>query len=198
MTTITNTTVTNTTATQEDQRTRFYRLLPELLAEDARAVAVLAEVGAGYLDPSAVAPVADRVINVGIREQLVIGVTGGLALAGMRPIAHTFAPFLVERPFEQVKLDLGHRAWARCWSARAARTTGRRAARPISATATSRCWTRSKAGRCMCPAIPTRSRRCCGRPCGAKVASTCACPLTPTPIPFRPDPRASARAHCRT
>ncbi len=108
MTTITNTTVTNTTATQEDQRTRFYRLLPELLAEDARAVAVLAEVGAGYLDPSAVAPVADRVINVGIREQLVIGVTGGLALAGMRPIAHTFAPFLVERPFEQVKLDLGH------------------------------------------------------------------------------------------
>jgi transketolase len=102
------TTATNTTATKEDQRTRFYRLLPELLAEDARAVAVLAEVGAGYLDPSAVAPVADRVINVGIREQLVIGVAGGLALAGMRPIAHTFAPFLVERPFEQVKLDLGH------------------------------------------------------------------------------------------
>ena len=92
----------------EDQRTRFYRLLPELLAEDERAVAVFAEVGVGYLDPTAVAPVADRVVNLGIREQLLIGVTGGLALAGMRPVAHTFAPFLVERPFEQVKLDLGH------------------------------------------------------------------------------------------
>jgi transketolase len=101
-------TTTLTTTVTEDLRTRFYRLLPELLAEDRRAVAVFGEVGVGYLDKSAVAPVADRVINVGIREQLVIGVTGGLALAGLRPIAHTFAPFLIERPFEQVKLDLGH------------------------------------------------------------------------------------------
>lgn len=91
-----------------DQRQRFYDLLPKLVADDERVVAVLAEVGAGYLDPSAVAPVADRVVNVGIREQLLVSVAGGLALAGQRPIVHTFAPFLVERPFEQVKLDLGH------------------------------------------------------------------------------------------
>ena len=37
-------------------------------------------------------------IHLGIREQLLISVAGGLALAGMRPVAHTFASFLVERP----------------------------------------------------------------------------------------------------
>ncbi|MGI5130101.1 transketolase family protein [Pseudonocardia sp. CA-107938] len=94
--------------TVEDQRQRFYRLLPDLLADDPRAVAVFAVVGLGHLDPAAVAPVRDRVIDVGIREQLLIGAAGGLALTGLRPIVHTFAPFLVERPFEQVKLDLGH------------------------------------------------------------------------------------------
>jgi transketolase len=102
------TTAAPTPSAVEDQRERFYRLMPELLREEPRRALVLAEIGAGYLDPAATAPVADRVINVGIREQLMLGIAGGLALAGMRPIVHTFPPFLIERPFEQVKLDLGH------------------------------------------------------------------------------------------
>ena len=92
----------------EGQRSMFYRLAPDLLAQHSRAVLVLAEIGASYLERDALAPVAERVVNVGIREQLAIGLAGGLALAGLRPIVHTFAPFLLERPFEQVKLDLGH------------------------------------------------------------------------------------------
>lgn len=83
-------------------------MIPQLLREDPRLALVLAEIGAGYLDPAVTAPVADRVVNVGIREQLLLGVAGGLAMTGMRPIVHTFPPFLIERPFEQVKLDLGH------------------------------------------------------------------------------------------
>ncbi len=103
-----STATTATTVTSEGQRERFYRLVPELLHADQRLALVLADIGVDYLDPDAVALVADRVINVGIREQLLIGVAGGLGLTGIRPIVHTFAPFLLERPYEQVKLDLDH------------------------------------------------------------------------------------------
>jgi transketolase len=101
-------TTTLTTRASLNQRTRFYDLVPRLLAEDVRLALVLAEIGAGYLDQEATESVRDRIVNVGIREQLLIGVAGGLAMTGMRPIVHTFPPFLLERPYEQVKLDLGH------------------------------------------------------------------------------------------
>ncbi|WP_245819704.1 transketolase family protein [Rhodococcoides yunnanense] len=91
-----------------DQRERFYRLMPELLAQDERLALVLAEIGAAYIEPHLTDAVRPRVVNVGIREQLMISLAGGMALAGMRPVVHTFPPFLVERPYEQVKLDLGH------------------------------------------------------------------------------------------
>lgn len=83
-------------------RPRFYELLRGALDEDERVVAVTAEIGTGQLGPH------PRHVNVGIREQLLIGVAAGLALEGYRPVAHSYAPFLVERPYEQIKLDLGH------------------------------------------------------------------------------------------
>jgi transketolase len=91
----------------ETMRERFVAVASELLDRDPRVAVVLADITTSEFVPAA-ARHPSRIINVGIREQLLIGVTGGLALAGLRPIAHTFPSFLVERPFEQVKLDLGH------------------------------------------------------------------------------------------
>jgi transketolase len=91
----------------ETMRERFVATATELLDRDPRVAVVLADISAAQF-AAAAARHPSRVINVGIREQLLIGVTGGLALAGIRPIAHTFPSFLVERPFEQVKLDLSH------------------------------------------------------------------------------------------
>ncbi len=85
----------------------FGQTVTELLDTDPRLVVVLADISAAMLEPAA-ARHPDRVINVGIREQLLISAASGLAMTGLRPVVHTFASFLVERPFEQVKLDLGH------------------------------------------------------------------------------------------
>ena len=91
----------------ETMRERFCRIASDLLDTDPRLAVVLADISADAFGP-AQRRHPDRVINLGIREQLVISVAGGLALSGMRPIAHTFASFLVERPWEQIKLDLVH------------------------------------------------------------------------------------------
>jgi transketolase len=89
-------------------RDRFYQIVPSLLDDEPTAALVLAVIGAGYLDRRARARLSERIVDVGIREQLLLSVAGGMALTGLRPIVHTFAPFLLERAYEQVKLDLGH------------------------------------------------------------------------------------------
>ncbi|MEV7791958.1 transketolase [Streptomyces sp. NPDC087512] len=91
----------------DTMRDRFAPVVTRLLDEDPRLAVVLAEIGVdGFAEARRRHP--DRVVNVGIREQLLVGAGAGLALTGMRPVVHTFASFLVERPFEQLKLDLGH------------------------------------------------------------------------------------------
>ena len=88
-------------------RAAFAQTAVAALEEDASVALVLADISAGYFTEAA-ARHPDRVVNVGIREQLAVNVGAGLALSGMRPIVHTFAPFLVERTFEQIKLGFSH------------------------------------------------------------------------------------------
>jgi len=64
-----------------DMRTAFAAEATALLDEDPLAAVVLAEISAD-LFAKAAARHPERVLNVGIREQLMVSVGGGLALAG--------------------------------------------------------------------------------------------------------------------
>jgi transketolase len=50
----------------------------------------------------------DRLINVGIAEQDLVGVGAGLANAGMIPFVSAAAPFLTGRALEQIKADVAY------------------------------------------------------------------------------------------
>lgn len=50
----------------------------------------------------------DKFLNVGIAEQNLIGVAGGLAKEGYNVFATSFAPFIAMRASEQVRMNLGY------------------------------------------------------------------------------------------
>lgn len=86
-------------------REQFVATTSDLLDEDPRVAVVIADISSDAFDEARLRHPA-RLLNVGIREQLMVSAAGGLALAGMRPIIHSYAPFVVSRAFEQLKLDL--------------------------------------------------------------------------------------------
>jgi transketolase len=96
------------TRLKADTRQQAVATALALLDEDPRTALLLAEISRQHVTSDAQRRHPDRIVNVGIREQLLVSAGGGMALAGMRPVVHTFASFLVERGFEQIKLDLVH------------------------------------------------------------------------------------------
>ena len=50
----------------------------------------------------------DRAINCGIAEANMIGIAGGLAAAGFKPICHSFGPFASRRCYDQLFLSGGY------------------------------------------------------------------------------------------
>jgi transketolase len=91
-----------------DCRKAFAETLIALAREDDRIVAVCNDsVGSSNLTGFK-AEFPDRMINVGIAEQDLVGVGAGLANGGMIPFVSAAAPFLTGRALEQIKADVAY------------------------------------------------------------------------------------------
>lgn len=91
-----------------DCRDAFASTLEVLAAEDERVVAVCNDsVGSGKLGGFQ-KRFPERLVNVGIAEQAMIGIAAGLANGGRRPVVSGASCFLTARGLEQIKVDLAY------------------------------------------------------------------------------------------
>ncbi|MCB0116903.1 MAG: transketolase family protein [Caldilineaceae bacterium] len=91
-----------------DCRKAFAATLEELAVEDPRVVAVCNDsIGSSNLTGFA-KKYPERMVNVGIAEQNMIGVAAGLANGGRLPFVCGASCFLTARALEQIKADLAY------------------------------------------------------------------------------------------
>tara|TARA_B100000579_G_C22336469_1_gene622901 strand:- start:36 stop:527 length:492 start_codon:yes stop_codon:yes gene_type:complete len=86
-------------------RRSFGKILNKLANKDKKIVLLVGDIGYGIFDDFR-RNHSKRFFNLGICEQSLISVASGMALEGYKPWVYTITPFLIERPFEQVKLDI--------------------------------------------------------------------------------------------
>jgi len=86
-------------------RKQFRDTITDLAATDDRVVMILGDVSV-YLMNDFQQKYPDRFYNLGICENSIISVAAGLRSQGFIPFAHTIAPFITERSYEQIKIDM--------------------------------------------------------------------------------------------
>jgi transketolase len=89
-------------------RNTFSETLYECAKADPSIYIVVADISPAGSMAKFQAEYPQRFINVGVAEQVMIGMAAGLALKGCQPFAYTIATFSLYRPFEFVRDDLGY------------------------------------------------------------------------------------------
>lgn len=88
-------------------RQQFADTMLDVGLHDPKLVVMVGDISHFILQPFAKA-CPGRYYNVGICEPTIVSMAAGLSKIGLHPVVHTIAPFIVDRCFEQMKLDFGY------------------------------------------------------------------------------------------
>ncbi len=90
-----------------DIMTAFFRRLKDLAIKNKKIFFITADHGAWALSEYK-ASCSKQYLNIGISEQNMVSVAAGMALNGHKVFIFTITPFLIERAFEQIKMDASY------------------------------------------------------------------------------------------
>ena len=88
-------------------RQEFSDLMSEIGKKNKKLVVMVGDISHGLLKSFA-KKFSDRYYNIGICEPSMVNLAAGMSKLSLIPVVHTIAPFLVERSYEQIKLDFGY------------------------------------------------------------------------------------------
>ena len=86
-------------------RNKFFQLLDREMDNNQRIVLLFADMGRGIYETFK-HRYQERVLNIGIAEQNLIGMAAGMASMGMEPYCYTISNFITERCYEQIRNDI--------------------------------------------------------------------------------------------
>lgn len=92
---------------EKKMRQEFADTMLEVGVKDPNLIVLIGDISHFILQPFARA-CPGQFYNIGICEPTIVNMAAGLAKVGFYPVVHTIAPFIVERSFEQIKLDFGY------------------------------------------------------------------------------------------
>ncbi len=91
----------------KSMREVFSETMIEIAKKDERVIVIVADISHGlFKNFRKIFP--SRYYNIGICEPSIVNLAAGLCKVGLIPFVHTIAPFLIQRSYEQIKLDFGY------------------------------------------------------------------------------------------
>jgi len=88
-------------------RKTFANTMLKIAEIDDSLVVIVGDISHGIFKPFR-DKFPNRYYNIGISEPGMVNVAAGLSAKGLSPVVHTIAPFLIERSYEQIKLDFAY------------------------------------------------------------------------------------------